>query len=74
MICEKINEQKDSEIFRLKKLLEERDGQLMRIPNLEKSHSSLQEQLRKEYEGQLRDLRVLLNNYNLEISALKTTI
>jgi len=55
-------------------MLEEKDSQLLKIPNIEKSHVSSFDQLRKEYEGQIKELRILVNNYNLEINELKATI
>jgi chromosome segregation ATPase len=74
VLSEKMNEQKESEIFRLKKLIEEKDNQLIKIPSLEKGHMSSVDQIRKDYEGQLKELRVLLNNYCLEINELKATV
>lgn len=62
---EKAHEDKDSEMFRIRKIVEEKEAQLQRLPSLEKAHTQALEQLRREQESQQQSLRTLLNDYNL---------
>lgn len=67
-------EEKENEIFKLRRTLDEKDNGLMMMSSKRVEDSSVAEKERKDLEGQLRDMRTLLSMYNTQKSELQAVI
>lgn len=68
---EKENEQMDIELFRLRKLLEEKESLLIKYNSKMHNNTALADEVRGDYDLQVKDLRRLLSSYSAQITELK---
>lgn len=71
MACERVSErdrlieERDNEIFKLKKLYEDLQGQQLRVTANERQLTLQMDNMKRQHDSELKEMRNLLTRYNL---------
>lgn len=80
MACERVSErdrlieERDNEIFKLKKLYEDLQGQQLRVTANERQLTLQMDNMKRQHDSELKEMRNLLTRYNLEKREMQSVL
>ena len=80
MACERVSErdrlieERDNEIFKLKKLYEDLQGQQLRVTANERQLALQMDNMKRQHDSELKEMRNLLTRYNLEKREMQSVL
>jgi hypothetical protein len=78
--CERVSErdrlieERDNEIFKLKKLYEDLQGQQLRVTANERQLTLQMDNMKRQHDSELKEMRNLLTRYNLEKREMQSVL